>query len=990
MKRQFTVLCLAGSVALLKPTDAGAATFPANFQEATIFSGLTQPTAVKFASDGRIFVAEKSGLIKVYSSLTATTPTIFADLRTNVHNYWDRGLLGLELHPNFPATPYVYVLYTLDRKPGGTIPTWGTPGATSDGCPNPPGATTSGCAVTGRLSRLAAAGDVMTGSEQVLIEDWCQQFPSHSIGNLAFGADGALYASGGDGASFNNVDYGQYGGTGGIPVNVCGDPPVPVGGTQTPPTAEGGALRSESLQRGPSEPVVLGGAILRLNPDTGAALPDNPLFNHNDPNARRIVAYGLRNPFRFAPRPGTSEIWVGDVGWNNWEEINRIESPTSSVVNFGWPCYEGVGRQGGYDAANLNICENLYSANGAVADPYFTYLHSDKIVPGETCATGSSAIAGLAFYQGGNYPTPYQGALFFTDYNRRCIWAMMPDGAGTPDPARIITFGGGLTGGAVALQTGPGGDLFYADFDGGRIQRIRYFPVNQPPIAVATADQSAGPAPLTVQFDGSGSSDPDGDALSYAWDLNGDGLYDDSSQVRPVYTYENPGTYTVRLKVTDPAGANATAMLTITADNTPPTASIATPAPSLTWKVGDVISFSGSASDQQQGTLPASALSWKVILQHCPSNCHEHLLQTFSGVASGSFPAPDHEYPSYLELRLTATDAGGLTDMKSVSLQPQTVSLTLQTAPSGLQVAFNGTSEAAPFARTVIVGSNNTVSAPSPQTVDGVPYGFWSWSDGGAASHNIIAPASAATYQATYKANADLAVVQSAAPNPVTVGDLLTYTVTVSNGGPGQQTGVTLVDTLPGGVSFVSASPGPPTCAAAGGTVTCALGTLAASGSTSVTIVVRPTTAGSLTNSARASGGEPDPNAANDTATAVVTANPQPAISINDISVNEGDAGTVNAVFTVSLSAASSQTVTVGYATADSSATAGSDYVAVSGLLSFAPGSLTRAISVLVIGDTTKEKPEQFLVNLSGATNASIADAQGQGRIFDNDKGKPR
>src|SRR5262245_34520823 len=89
---------------VLHAPDASAATLPPNFQESTVFSGLTNPTAVRFASDGRVFVAEKSGLIKVFASLTATTPTVFADLRTNVHNFWDRGLLGLELHPNFPTT----------------------------------------------------------------------------------------------------------------------------------------------------------------------------------------------------------------------------------------------------------------------------------------------------------------------------------------------------------------------------------------------------------------------------------------------------------------------------------------------------------------------------------------------------------------------------------------------------------------------------------------------------------------------------------------------------------------------------------------------------------------------------------------------------------------------------------------------------------------------------------------------------------------------
>ena len=82
-----------------------AAALPTGFQETTVFSGLTQPTAVRFAPDGRVFVAEKSGLIKVFDGLADTTPTIFADLRTNVHNFWDRGLLGLALAPELPDRP---------------------------------------------------------------------------------------------------------------------------------------------------------------------------------------------------------------------------------------------------------------------------------------------------------------------------------------------------------------------------------------------------------------------------------------------------------------------------------------------------------------------------------------------------------------------------------------------------------------------------------------------------------------------------------------------------------------------------------------------------------------------------------------------------------------------------------------------------------------------------------------------------------------------
>jgi glucose/arabinose dehydrogenase len=125
---------------VLSPVSANAASsLPAGFRESVVFSGLTNPTNVEFTQDGRVFVAEKSGLIKVFDNLSDTTPTNFADLRTNVHNFWDRGLLGLALDPNFPAQPYVYVLYTYDAQIGGTAPRWGTEGGTSDDCPNPLG-----------------------------------------------------------------------------------------------------------------------------------------------------------------------------------------------------------------------------------------------------------------------------------------------------------------------------------------------------------------------------------------------------------------------------------------------------------------------------------------------------------------------------------------------------------------------------------------------------------------------------------------------------------------------------------------------------------------------------------------------------------------------------------------------------------------------------------------------------------------------------------
>ena len=747
---------LAPLVLVAVQRTADASTLPSGFRDTVVLSGMTNPTVMQFAPDGRIFVGQKNGVIKVFQSLTDTAPVTFADLSTEVDDYWDRGLLGLALDPAFPASPYVYVLYAYDAPIGGTAPTW------NDACPTPPGPTTDGCLVSARVSRLTASGNVMTGSEQVLINDWCQQFPSHSIGTLLFGQDGKLYVGGGDGASFNNADWGQYGATyAGDQANPCGDPPSPVGTALSPPGAEGGALRSQSVRR-TDGPATLDGAILRIDPATGQGLPDNPFGASSDPNARRIVGYGLRNPFRFTQRPGTDEIWVGDVGWGTWEEINRLTAPTGSASrNFGWPCYEGAAPTGGYQGAGLTQCSQLYNTPGSVAAPYYTYNHGACVVSYPGCHTGGSSITGLAFYQGGSYPAAYNGALFFGDHSRNEIWAMLPGTNGLPDPAQLQSFVGVDATGAgaghpVDLKIGPGGDLFYVDMEGGSVHRIIYTAANQPPTARISAAPTSGDAPLTVSFDGTGSTDPEVRPLGYSWDLNGDGTFGDATGPTATYTYTSNGTYTAALRVTDDQGASDTATVTIMVGNTPPTAVIDAPSAGLTWKVGDAISFAGHATDTQDGTLPATALTWSVTMHHCssPTECHTHLIQTFSGVAGGTFSAPDHQYPCWIEIQLTATDSGGLTSTVSRRLDPRTVVLTFRTNPAGLKLTIltvNNSAQTTPFSVTVVVGSANSVSAPSPQTVNRSTYYFTSWSDGGAQSHTITAPATNTTYTANYR-----------------------------------------------------------------------------------------------------------------------------------------------------------------------------------------------------------------------------------------------
>ena len=439
------------------------------------------------------------------------------------------------------------------------------------------------------------------------------------------------------------------------------------------------------------------------------------------------------------------------MGWNTYEEINRTPD-VAQVRNYGWPCYEGAPRMGSYDSLNLGSCETLYSAGAsAVTAPYFAYRHDDQIVAGESCTTGSSSISGLAFYTGDAFGPDYKDALFFSDYSRNCIWVMPKGANGLPDPSARRTFLAGAAG-PVFLTQGPDGALYYADLSGGTIRRIA--PNNTAPTARITANPTSGAAPLTVAFDARDSSDPQQQTLTYAWDLDGDGAYDDSTQVAPSRTYTSAGTVTVRLRVTDPGGLTGTTSTTITVGGVP-VATIDTPSAATTWAVGDTIAFAGSARTSSGAALPASRLSWTLSLRHCSRTdanvCHTHAIQDYAGVASGSFVAPDHEYPSHLLLALHATDPNGLTDTETVRLDPRTAEVALRSSPVGMRLSFASETVATPFTRTVIARSVTSVSAPSPQWLGADLYRWDGWSDGREQNHAVTAPASGtATYTATF------------------------------------------------------------------------------------------------------------------------------------------------------------------------------------------------------------------------------------------------
>ena len=744
------------------PAQTRAVELPSGFQDTVVFNDVVEPTAIRFAADGRVFVAQKSGKVLVYDGLADDSPTVFADLSAKVYAAGDRGLLGMVLDPDFPARPYVYVLYTYDHQLGeaGEGPRWG------DTCPNPPGLNTNGCVVSGRLSRLTADGDQAVGAEEVLVEGWCQQFSSHSVGDLQFGSDGALYASGGDGASFEAADYGQFG----YPQkNPCGDPmkSVPAG---QPLEDEGGAFRSQDA-RTPYDPLAaqpdptgLNGAVIRIDPDSGEGLAGNPMHDSIDPNERRIVGYGFRNPFRFALNPETNEVYVGNVGAEAYEEIDRFNPTTGTPYNSGWPCIEGPELNPLYRDLPSSVCNSLYANPGSSAQAFFYYDHYAGVVPDDPCEASGNALTGMTFYEGASFPAAYQGALFFADSVRGCVYVMYPGADGRPDPAEVDPFlsDAGLYPG-IDLEVGPGGDLYYTSlygpgFSAGSVHRIAYSSGNQPPVARLAVDKqwgSASPAtPLQVNFDAGASSDAEGGPLGYAWDLDGDGAFDDSATATASRSYVDSKNHPAAVRVTDADGASSIARITIYPGDTPPRPHIAHPSSSFTWSVGEPIEFEGAAADDQDGSLPSTSLDWSTRLFHCPSGCHAHPLQAFPALAAGSFPAPDHEYPSYIELTLTATDERGLAAATTVRIDPEPVTFELLTQPPGLTLSAAAKSVAAPFDLTAIKGSNVVLAAPATQQLGGRTYTWTGWSDGGDRIHTVLAE-TAETLTATYSTPAD-------------------------------------------------------------------------------------------------------------------------------------------------------------------------------------------------------------------------------------------
>jgi len=387
------------------------------------------------------------------------------------------------------------------------------------------------------------------------------------------------------------------------------------------------------------------GKLLHVLPD-GSGVPDNPFY---DPAAAaswqsRVYASGFRSPFRLSLDPVTGGPILGDVGWQAWEEIDLVRPGAA----YGWPCWEGEQPTPGY--TDLPDCRGV--ANSA---PLWTYPHG----PAGTSVTGGIVYTGTA------YPPEYQGAYFFGDYASQRVYTLRHDDRGglvrPPEPEGLGA-GNGLP---VAFAAAPDdGDVVWADIGGSVLKRLEYAPGNRPPTARATATVDA--ATRTVTFDGSASSEWDGEPLTHRWDF-GDGTSGEGVQV--AHTYADPGPVTARLTVTDPGGAQASTTLTVVPANSPPMLDLAAPPPDRRYTPGDLVQAGATATDAEDGPL---TMRWSEVLVHCSGGlCHEHPGESFEG-PEYSRPFADHGAGTRLVVTAIATDSAGVEVRASFEALPVT------------------------------------------------------------------------------------------------------------------------------------------------------------------------------------------------------------------------------------------------------------------------------------------------------------------------------
>ncbi len=619
------------------------------FEDITVVTGLTSATAMQFAPDGRLFVAEQGGRLRVIKNgVLLATPFV----ALSVNSSGERGLLGIAFDPNFQSNQYVYLFYT---------------------------ATTP--AIHNRVSRFKANGDIAdtTHGEIVLLDfDNLSSATNHNSGAMHFGVDGKLYVAHGENATGSN---------------------------------------SQTLAN-------LLGKIIRMNPvpDPTAQIPtDNPFYSTATGKNRLIWTLGLRNPFTFSIQPGSGRVFINDVGQSTWEEINEGQPGR----NFGWPTTEGA-----FASASFPQFTN----------PVYAYAHSGTIPSG-------CAITGGTFYNPSSpvFPPSYVGKYFFADYCGGWLYYIDP-----ANPSTASQFAAALSS-PVDLKVGPDGALYYLSRGSSRVGKIQPSSSNTAPLIAQHPTNQTVPVGATATFSVSATGTA---PLSYQWQKNSVNVAGATAATYQTLATTLPDSGAAyRAVVTNAFGtATSNAATLSVSTNTPPVATILTPSAGTKYSAGTSLSFSGSGTDAENGTLPASAFKWRIDFHH-DTHTHPAMADTI-GISSGTFAIPNSGETSanvWHRVYLTVTDLAGLSTTTYVDVLPNTSGLSLATAPAGLQVTLDGQPTTTPINVTSVVGINRTLGVVTPQTSGNNTYQFVSWSDGGAATHNIQTPATNTAYTATYQ-----------------------------------------------------------------------------------------------------------------------------------------------------------------------------------------------------------------------------------------------
>ena len=689
---------------------------PTGFQDNTFESGFEQANGVTFDATGRMFVWEKGGKVYVKNGNTASTSLL--DISDEVNTATDSGLKGFALDPNFLSNGYIYLMYDVDRYFL----------FNSDSANYNPNADDYMNASIGRITRYTVDvtnfSSLIPNSRLILLGTIpTDGFPfihdSHSVGTLIFGTDGTLLASCGD-ASDTSADPGYIASTyydqalrDGI---LKSDNPL----TPENENENVGSWRAQMVN-------CLSGKIIRIDPATGNGIPSNPFYDASQPRAAksRVWAMGFRNPFRMTLKPNTGEhlpsagnpgiIYVGEVGSFQREEIDVV---TAAGQNFGWPRFEGIIEQ------TIGVTEYPFERTAQFSVPFthkrptvdFREFPAQAYVSGQVYEIGTTApnaISGInflggcsiggVFYEGENFPEAYRGRYFHANFNNGGdVSRSWIHGFSMNNQHELTEMHNFLPSamGVTCMAINPVNDyLYYASY-GGEIREVKYAPLgNQSPLAKATQNVLFGTSPLTVQFNGTTSSDPEGGVLTYVWDF-GDGTPTSTSD-SPSHIFttsnSNPTQYNVTLTVTDDQNQTNVKTLIVSVNNTPPVINSTSVSAMNTFpNTGNLtVALTANVTDNES----ASSLltyKWETALYH---NTHKHP-EPISYSQNSSIvlePVPCDGEVYFYRIKLTVTDPQGLSTVFTKNISPtcgNTGDLQAPTVPTNLSLSAKTTTTA--------------------------------------------------------------------------------------------------------------------------------------------------------------------------------------------------------------------------------------------------------------------------------------------------------